>query len=106
MISDRDVAFYRENGYVVVPGVLEPALVESLRREMARSSTRRAGSPRTPTCTTWSRAIGRTRPRVRRIKTPHRFLPGFEKLYRNPRSSASSRSCSAPASASTARSST
>ena len=34
MIADRDVAFYREHGYVVVPGVLEAAMVERLRREM------------------------------------------------------------------------
>jgi hypothetical protein len=35
MIADRGVALYRENGYVVVQGVLEPALVESLRQEVS-----------------------------------------------------------------------
>jgi phytanoyl-CoA hydroxylase len=34
MIADRDVAFYLEQGYLVVPGVLGPAMVESLRREL------------------------------------------------------------------------
>jgi Phytanoyl-CoA dioxygenase (PhyH) len=34
MIADRDVAFYREQGYLVVPGVLGPTMVESLRREL------------------------------------------------------------------------
>src|SRR5262245_52377123 len=34
MIGDRDVAFYREHGYLVVPGVLDAAAVETLRCEL------------------------------------------------------------------------
>src|SRR5262245_58971463 len=85
MIADRDVAFYREHGYVVVPDVLEPSAVGGLRRELADiiDGAREVAahtdvydlepghSPETP--------------RVRRIKTPHRFFPGFRDLFRNPR---------------------
>ncbi|HEX5796528.1 MAG TPA: phytanoyl-CoA dioxygenase family protein, partial [Geminicoccaceae bacterium] len=45
MISEQDVAFYRENGYLVVANVLSGAEVEELRRvteefvENARSRT-------------------------------------------------------------------
>jgi len=34
MISDRDVAFYHEHGYLVVPGVLERSSIETLRQEL------------------------------------------------------------------------
>src|SRR6185295_8247381 len=35
MISERDVAFYREQGYLVVPDVLEPETLGVLRRDLA-----------------------------------------------------------------------
>src|SRR4029450_6799485 len=85
MISDRDVAFYRENGYVVVPGVLEPALVESLRREMSETLDKARGLIAHTDVYDLEPGHRPDAPRVRRIKTPHRFLPGFEQLYRSPR---------------------
>jgi phytanoyl-CoA hydroxylase len=85
MISDRDVAFYRESGYLVVPGVLEPALVESLRREMSEILDKARGLTGHTDVYDLEPGHRPEAPRVRRIKTPHRFLPGFEKLYRNPR---------------------
>jgi phytanoyl-CoA hydroxylase len=85
MIADRDVAFYREQGYLVVPGVLEPATIESLRRELDEI----LGGARDVTTHTevYDLEPGHRpdMPRVRRIKTPHRFFPGFRELYRNPR---------------------
>jgi ectoine hydroxylase-related dioxygenase (phytanoyl-CoA dioxygenase family) len=85
MIADRDVAFYREQGYLVVPGVLGPTMVESLRRELdeilqgARNVTEHSD--------VYDLEPGHRpdAPRVRRVKTPHRFFPGFRELYRNPR---------------------
>ena len=85
MIADRDVAFYREHGYLVVEGVLEPALVESLRRELGEI-LRGAGDVATHTDVYDLEPGHRPEaPRVRRIKTPHRFFPGFRELYRHPR---------------------
>ena len=85
MISERDVAFYREHGYLVVHGVLERPSVDDLRRDLdallegAREVT---GHTEVYDLEPGHRPDA---PRVRRVKTPHRFLPSFEKLYRNPR---------------------
>jgi ectoine hydroxylase-related dioxygenase (phytanoyl-CoA dioxygenase family) len=85
MISQRDVEFYRENGYLVVPGVLDAATVESLKREMAEVLDR--ASEVTTHTDVYDLEPGHRpdAPRVRRIKTPHKFFPGFQKLYREPR---------------------
>jgi ectoine hydroxylase-related dioxygenase (phytanoyl-CoA dioxygenase family) len=84
MIADRDVAFYREQGYLVVAGVLEPAMVERLRRDLADILH---GARDVATHTdVYDLEPGHRpdAPRVRRIKTPHRFLPSFRDLYRHP----------------------
>jgi len=85
MISDRDVASYREQGYLVVPGVLEPALVGTLRQELADilDGARDAAAHTDVYDLEPGHCPGA--PRVRRIKTPHRFFPGFQDLYRHPR---------------------
>jgi phytanoyl-CoA hydroxylase len=85
MIADRDVAFYREHGYLVVPGVLEPAMVESLRREL--DEILQGARDVTTHTDVYDLEPGHRpdAPRVRRIKTPHRFHAGFRELYRNPR---------------------
>ena len=85
MIGDRDVAFYREHGYVVVSGVLDPGTVTALRRELgeilegARSVTSHTS--------TYDLEPGHRpdAPRVRRVKTPHKLFDGFRRLYRDPR---------------------
>jgi ectoine hydroxylase-related dioxygenase (phytanoyl-CoA dioxygenase family) len=85
MISDNNVAFYRDTGYLVVPRVLDQTTVDALRRELdeilagARSVTAHTE--------VYDLEPGHRpdAPRVRRIKTPHRFLPSVEKLYRDPR---------------------
>ena len=84
MISDRDVAFYRDNGYLLVPGVLDASTVAGLRQEMARIlDGARSVSQHTDV---YDLEPGHRpeAPRVRRIKTPHR-LPVFDQLFRHPR---------------------
>jgi ectoine hydroxylase-related dioxygenase (phytanoyl-CoA dioxygenase family) len=85
MISDRDVAFYREHGYIVVPGVLDPGTVASLRRELT-AILDDARHVETHT-SVYDLEPGHRpdAPRVRRVKTPHRFFDGFKRLYRDPR---------------------
>lgn len=106
MIGDADVAFYRAQGYLVVPDVLSAA-------EVARLGTV------TDTLVAASAAITEhtdlydlddlhrpEAPRVRRLKTPHlatRFLPTWCAI---PASSPSLRLCGAAVSGSTRRSST
>lgn len=85
MISERDVAFYREQGYLVVPDVLEPETLGILRRDLAGIlEGARAVTSHTDV---YDLEPGHRAddPRVRRVKTPHKFFPAFERLTRHPR---------------------
>jgi phytanoyl-CoA hydroxylase len=85
MIRERDVAYYREHGYLVVPDVLEAATVDELRREMAAildGAREVADHTEVYDLEPGHRPEA---PRVRRIKTPHRFFPCFGRLVRHPR---------------------
>ena len=85
MISERDVTFYREQGYLVVPDVLERETLDILRRDLAVILE----GARTVTSHTdvYDLEPGHRAddPRVRRVKTPHKFFPAFERLTRHPR---------------------
>ena len=83
MISQADVAFYREHGYVVVPNLVEPAMLARLQRVIDGLVER-------------ARAVGANddvydlepshrpdRPRVRRLKKPHALDPAFDELMRS-----------------------
>jgi phytanoyl-CoA hydroxylase len=85
MISASDVARYQEQGYLVVPGVLDPPTVAGLRRELdGILEGARAVSAHTDV---YDLEPGHRpdAPRVRRVKTPHKFFDGFRRLYREPR---------------------
>lgn len=84
MIADRDVAFYREHGYLVVPGVLDARAVESLHHEMDAVLEGARGVAAHTDVYDLEPGHRPDAPRVRRIKTPHRFFPGFAALYRHP----------------------
>src|SRR5262245_65902174 len=84
MISDRDVAFYREHGYLVVPDVLDVATLDAARLELhAILEDARSVSAHTDV---YDLEPGHRpdAPRVRRVKTPHKFFDGFKRLYRDP----------------------
>jgi ectoine hydroxylase-related dioxygenase (phytanoyl-CoA dioxygenase family) len=84
MITAADVAFYCEHGYLVVPGVLDPPTVDGLRRELAAIlEGARAVTAHTDV---YDLEPGHCPedPRVRRVKTPHKFFDGFKRLYRHP----------------------
>ncbi len=85
MISDRDVAFYRESGYLVVADVLDQPTLTRL-REVVGGAIEGAREVAAHT-SMYDLEPGHRpdAPRVRRIKTPHRFFPEFEKLFRDPR---------------------
>src|SRR5262245_60098925 len=85
MISDRDVAFYREQGYLLVPGVLEASAVERLRVEIDAIVEGARGVTAHTDVYDLEPGHRPEAPRVRRIKTPHRFFPSFAALYRHPR---------------------
>ncbi len=85
MLSPSDVAFYREQGYLVVPDVLDAATLDTVRRELARVlDGARAVTAHTDV---YDLEPGHRPddPRVRRVKTPHKFFPVFDRLMRHPR---------------------
>ena len=87
MLSPADVTFYREQGYLVVPDVLDASTLDSVRRELARIlDGARAVTAHTDV---YDLEPGHRAddPRVRRVKTPHRFSPVFDRLMRHPRRS-------------------
>jgi len=85
VLSDAQRSFYHEQGYLVVPDVLEPATLDEAHRELARILD--GAREVTSHSALYDLESGHRRedPRVRRIKTPHRFSPVFERLLRHPR---------------------
>ena len=85
MLSPSDVAFYREQGYLVVPDVLDASTLETVRGELRRI----LDGARDVTAHTdvYDLEPGHRAddPRVRRVKTPHKFFPVFRRLMRHPR---------------------
>jgi ectoine hydroxylase-related dioxygenase (phytanoyl-CoA dioxygenase family) len=84
MISTQDVAFYRENGYLVVANVLSGAEVAELRRvtdefvENARSRTSHDD------IYDLEDSHSAAEPRVRRIKTPHQWHESYARMVAHP----------------------
>jgi ectoine hydroxylase-related dioxygenase (phytanoyl-CoA dioxygenase family) len=85
MISDRDADCYREHGYIVVPDVLDPTTLDDLRRELAHILEGARGETTHTNVYDLEPGHRRDDPRVRRVKTPHRFFPAFQRLAHHPR---------------------
>ncbi|HYB40607.1 MAG TPA: phytanoyl-CoA dioxygenase family protein [Candidatus Methylomirabilis sp.] len=83
MISDRDVAFYREHGYLLVRDVLDRPALDSAHRQMEALLEGAHGLSRHNDVYDLEPGHRPESPRVRRIKTPHR-LPFFDQLFRHP----------------------
>ena len=85
VLTKTQIEQYREFGYLVVPAVLDAGLLAEIRRTVeaivadaskvtAHNDVYDLEESHTP-----------ERPRVRRIKTPHKHFPFFSELTRNPR---------------------
>ncbi len=85
MLSASDVASYRERGYLLVPDVLDGPTLDTVSREMARILD--GARAVTTHSDVYDLEPGHRpdAPRVRRVKTPHRFFPVFQQLLRHPR---------------------
>jgi phytanoyl-CoA hydroxylase len=84
MISRDQVADYRRDGFVVVPDLLDGAELGTIRQVITELV---AGAATVDAHTdVYDLEPGHTRetPRVRRIKTPHKVHPVFDKLVRKP----------------------
>src|SRR6185295_4997738 len=85
MLSPTEVKFYQDQGYLVVPDVLDAVILDVVRVEMACIlDGARAATTHTDR---YDLEPGHRPddPRVRRVKMPHRFYPVFTELMRHPR---------------------
>jgi phytanoyl-CoA hydroxylase len=85
MISQQDVAFYREHGYLVVADVVSSAEVEELRRvtdEFVANARSRTGHDDVYDLEASHSAA---QPRVRRIKTPHLWHESYAAMVAHAR---------------------
>lgn len=83
-LSDADVAFYRENGYILVPDVVSAEEIARLRAvtdELVEQSrqVRENGD-----VYDLEDSHAPDRPRVRRIKTPHKWRDVYASIVRHP----------------------
>ncbi len=84
MLAPQQIARYRTDGFIVVPGLIAPDTLEHLRMATDRIV---AGAARVDTHdAVYDLEPGHTRasPRVRRIKNPERVDPAFAALARHP----------------------
>lgn len=81
MITDVQVAFYRDNGYVVVDNVLSAAQLAALRREVDDLVAQAAAVQEHNDIYDLEETHTPQQPRVRRIKTPHRWMPSVGELF-------------------------
>ena len=85
MISDRDIAFYREHGYIVVPDVLDIPTISATRQVIAEFIEGARGVAGHTEIYDLEPSHRPDAPRVRRIKTPHLHHEIFRRIMRTPR---------------------
>ncbi|MEO6271449.1 MAG: phytanoyl-CoA dioxygenase family protein [Lautropia sp.] len=84
MINEGHVAFYRERGYLVVPGVLDAGRLNTLREAVSDMLAGARGLTASNDLFDLEDSHTPESPRVRRLKLPHRHHPAFGDLIRSP----------------------
>jgi len=84
MIDQEAVAFYRDNGYLVVPDVLSRAEVEALRQVTDAFVERARALTSHDEIFDLEDSHSAAEPRVRRIKTPHRWDDTYRRIVDHP----------------------
>jgi phytanoyl-CoA hydroxylase len=84
MISQADVAFYEQNGYLVVRDVLSRGEVEELRRVTDEFVEKARHVRAHDDVYDLEDGHSAAEPRVRRIKTPHQWHPAYASMVRHP----------------------
>ena len=77
MISDREVAFYRENGYVLIEDVLDRNTMARMKEVIAELVAKARGIAQHDNVYDLEPSHTPQAPRVRRIKKPHAVHPVF-----------------------------
>ena len=83
MISQHDVDFYREHGYIVVPELVDPTTLAALRRVVDGFVERARAVTTHDDIYDLEPSHRPDRPRVRRIKKPHALDAVFDTLMRS-----------------------
>jgi len=84
MISEQDVAFYNDNGYLVVPNVLNDDEVAELRHVTEEFVEAARHVPEHNAIYDLEDSHSPAEPRVRRIKTPHAHHEAYAKMVAHP----------------------
>ena len=85
MISDRNVAFYRENGYLLVEDVLDRSTLAAMKEVIADLIGKAKGVATHNDVYDLESSHTPQNPRVRRIKKPHVVHPVFWEFAKSPR---------------------
>jgi len=83
-LTANQIATYRERGYIVLPRVLSQAQLRRLRQVLAEILERARGLTANDAVFDLEDSHRPDRPRVRRVKTPHKVDPFFMELVRSP----------------------
>jgi len=85
VITEKDVALYREQGYLVVENVLDAATLTKIRKTISDLVAKAAGVKTHNDIYDLEPTHTPEYPRVRRIKTPHKVDPFFMEVVRQPK---------------------
>jgi phytanoyl-CoA hydroxylase len=85
MISDKDVARYHDEGWLVVEGVLDASELAAARQRIAEVVAAASSVTQHSDVYDLEPDHRADAPRVRRIKTPHKHFPLFWDLARSPK---------------------
>lgn len=83
MITDKDVEFYRQQGYLVVENVLSDTQLKQIRRELREVVEKAASISEHNEIYDLEASHTPENPRVRRVKTPHLVMPSVATLARD-----------------------
>ena len=84
MISDQDIEFYNEHGYLVVENVVSDAELAIIRQEVDDIVVQSAEVTANNEIYDLEDSHTPQRPRIRRIKEPTRWLPSVQRLMAHP----------------------
>ncbi|MFO1035309.1 MAG: phytanoyl-CoA dioxygenase family protein [Geminicoccaceae bacterium] len=85
MLSEEQIRLYHEQGYLLVEDVIEPALLDRLRRSTADMIERSRKVTVSDAIFDLDEGHTAVTPRLTRIKSPHLNVPGFDEVMHAPR---------------------
>ncbi len=85
MITDDQVQFYQDNGYIMVENVLSPDQLATMRQELNDLVTQSAEIRENNEIYDLEDTHSAQEPRVRRVKTPHHYMPSTGSLTSDPK---------------------